>query len=207
MNKLPLSTKNFPTINFLLVGVGGQGTIMASNILAELGIRIGYDVKQAEVHGMSQRGGSVTSNLRWAKQVFSPVIPRGEADVLIGFEKLEAARFADYLRPGGIALINDHVIVPVTVTSSGGVYPTDSDLHRIIEAATPRSHWLDGIGLAEKAGDAKAANTVILGALSAVMDIPDEHWIEAIKARIPAKQLELNLSAFKTGKLAISVNT
>ncbi|MEN8173845.1 MAG: indolepyruvate oxidoreductase subunit beta, partial [Chloroflexota bacterium] len=110
-------------IRLLLVGVGGQGTILASNVLAELGVRLGYDCKKAEVHGMSQRGGSVISHVRWGEQVFSPIIPNGEADILVAFEKLEAMRFANGLHAGGIVLINDYDIAPVTVSSGNGKYP------------------------------------------------------------------------------------
>ena len=123
-------------LSFVLVGVGGQGTILASDLLAEVGMRLGYDVKQAEIHGMSQRGGSVISNLRWASQVFSPIVPRGTADILIGFEKLEAIRFSDFLHPGGLALVNDYAIVPVTVSSGASAYPNDASLHDSIHRVT-----------------------------------------------------------------------
>jgi len=110
---------------FLLTGVGGQGTILASNVLAELGVSIGYDAKKAEVHGMSQRGGSVISHVSWGEEVFSPVIPDGEADILISFEKLEAIRFVGGIRPGAMVLINDYEIVPITVSSGTGKYPSN----------------------------------------------------------------------------------
>ncbi len=108
-------------IRFMLTGVGGQGTLLASNVLAEVGMALGYDVKKAEVHGMSQRGGSVISHVRWGEHVFSPIVPDGEADVLISFEKLEALRYLRGLKPGGLALVNDHEIGPVTGSSGGGV--------------------------------------------------------------------------------------
>src|SRR5512142_5284 len=126
------------SVNFVLVGVGGQGTLLASDVLAELGMRLGYDVKKAEVHGMSQRGGSVVSHLRWGEQVFAPVIARGDADFLIAFEKLEAARFIELLRPGGTVLVNDYSIEPVTVTAGGPAYPSDDSIQAALARATPR---------------------------------------------------------------------
>jgi indolepyruvate ferredoxin oxidoreductase, beta subunit len=199
------STKDLSPLNFLLVGVGGQGTILASNILAELGIKIGYDVKQAEVHGMSQRGGSVTSNMRWAPQVFSPIIAKGEVDILLAFEKMEAARFIQYLRPGGIVLVNDYSIIPVTVSSGSSIYPDDQTLGNLITEVTPNSYWIKGVEIAEGVGNARSANVVLLGALSAFLDISEENWISMLRLRVPAKYLELNLAAFKAGHDAIRI--
>ena len=119
------------TLDIALVGVGGQGTILASNVLAELGMAAGYDVKKAEVHGMSQRGGSVVSHVRWGPEVFSPIIPAGGADILVAFEKMEAARYAALLAPGGTAIVNDFAIEPITVITGGAHYPDDA----AIEAA------------------------------------------------------------------------
>jgi indolepyruvate ferredoxin oxidoreductase beta subunit len=149
-------------LSFILVGVGGQGTILASDLLAEVGLRLGYDVKKAEVHGMSQRGGSVVSNLRWAAQVYSPIVPRGTADVLVAFEKLEAVRFSDFLRPGGLALVNNFAIVPVTVNAAGSEYPEDDRLHEALRRITPHEEWVDGVALAEAAGNSRASNVVMI---------------------------------------------
>ena len=132
-------------VRFLLAGVGGQGTILASNVLAELGIALGYDTKKAEVHGMSQRGGSVISHVSWAEQVFSPVIPEGEADILIAFEKLEAIRFRDGIRPGGMVLINNHEIVPITVSSGTGKYPSDDEIEAVFAPLTQNVYWIKGV--------------------------------------------------------------
>ena len=118
------------------MGVGGQGTILASDILAEAGLKLGYDVKKAEIHGMSQRGGSVVSNLRWGEQVFSPIVPRGSADILVAFEKLEAVRFSDYLRPGGLALVNDYAISPSDGERGRSVLPEDAELHANLQRLT-----------------------------------------------------------------------
>ena len=200
MNNQLLSLKGFPTINFLLVGVGGQGTILASNILAEVGLRTGFDVKQAEVHGMSQRGGSVVSNMRWAKQVFSPIIPKGEADILIAFEKLEAARFADFLRPDGLMFINDYSIVPVTVSAGDAIYPSDEALRQNLSTITAHTCWVPGVTLAEELGNPKTANIIVLGAVSAWMDIPLEDWMAVVEARVPKKHLAINQKAFLAGR-------
>ncbi len=190
-------------INFVLVGVGGQGTILASDVLAELGLKLGYDVKKAEVHGMSQRGGSVISHLRWGEQVFSPIIPRGEADVLIAFEKMEAARFRDLLKPGGLALVNDYAIEPVTVNTTGIPYPEDGQLHEQLAQVTNRIYWVKGIEIAESLGNARAANVVLLGALSALLDLDEHAWDEVLQIRIPPKYLDLNRQAFQAGRAAV----
>ena len=191
-------------INFALVGVGGQGTILASDVLAELGLRLGYDVKKAEVHGMSQRGGSVTSHLRWGAQVFSPIIPRGEADVLIAFEKLEAARFMDILKPGGLALVNDYAIEPLSVLTTGVAYPNDEVIREWVAQVTPRAYWVKGIEIAERLGNARVANMVLLGALSGLLDLDEGQWNAVLELRIPAKHLNINRQAFYAGREAVA---
>lgn len=191
-------------INFALVGVGGQGTILASDVLAELGLRLGYDVKKAEVHGMSQRGGSVTSHLRWGAQVFSPIIPRGEADVLIAFEKLEAARFMDILKPGGLALVNDYAIEPLSVLTTGVAYPNDEVIRERVARVTPRAYWVKGIEIAEGLGNARVANMVLLGALSGLLDLDESQWNAVLELRVPAKHLNINRQAFHAGREAVA---
>jgi len=191
------------TTNFMLVGVGGQGTILASNILAELGVRLGYDVKKAEVHGMSQRGGSVVSHLRWGKQVFAPIVSKGEVDILLAFEELEAARYIDQLKPGGLVVINEYQIRPVTVSSGKAVYPSKEVLQGMIARATDNAHWVQGAALAEQLGNAKVANVVVLGTLSRLLDMPSADWEEAIKVLVPPKLLALNLKAFQAGRDAL----
>lgn len=191
---------NPESLNFVLVGVGGQGTLLASDVLAELGMRLGYDVKKAEVHGMSQRGGSVVSHLRWGMQVFAPVIARGEADFLIAFEKLEAARFIELLRQGGTVLVNDYCIEPVTVSAGGPAYPGDESIRSALAQVTPRALWIKGFEIAEALGNARVANVVMLGALSALLDIEAGVWDEVLQGRVPAKYLEINRKAFKAGR-------
>ncbi|MDP3185969.1 MAG: indolepyruvate oxidoreductase subunit beta, partial [Anaerolineales bacterium] len=186
-------------INFLLVGVGGQGTLLASDILAELGVRLGYDVKKAEVHGMSQRGGSVTSYVRWGGQVFSPIIGKGEVDILVAFEKLEALRYLDQLRPGGIVLVNDQAIEPITVKAGDVKYPDDALVRSTLAGAAGAVHWVDGQEIAESVGNPKTANVAILGALSALLDTPEGEWLEAVKAHVPEKHIAINKKAFLAG--------
>jgi len=187
-------------MNFMLVGVGGQGTLLASDILADLGVRLGFDSKKAEIHGMAQRGGSVTSFVRWDRQVFSPIIAKGEVDILVAFEKLEALRFLDQLKPCGLLLVNTQVIEPITVKAGDSLYPAQADMQAAFEKTASRVCWVDGLALAEKAGNAKASNVAILGALSALLDSPAEAWLEAVKAHVPPKAIEVNRTAFRLGR-------
>ncbi len=199
-------------ISFLLCGVGGQGTVLASDVLVNVGLAAGLDAKQAEVHGMSQRGGSVTSHVRWGAQVHSPIVGLGEADILLAFEKLEALRNLRALRPGGLALINDQVIVPLTVTSGGQSYPADENILGAFRAMTERVHFVQGERLAEELGNLRVANVVLLGALSALLEadpalsgaaLSAETWLKVIEERVPAKHVELNRRAFLAGREAV----
>jgi len=189
-----------PPHNILLTGVGGQGTILASNIVAETGAALGYDVKKAEVHGMSQRGGSVVSQVRWGRQVFSPIIPPGEADFLLAFEKLEALRALPYLRPGGQLIVDPHAIPPVTVTSGDAHYPDDEEIRAQLARVTPHVHWAPGVAIAGELGNAKAANVVLLGAFSALLGHNPAAWLEIIRQRVPPKYMHLNERAFRRGR-------
>lgn len=192
-------------LRFLLVGVGGQGTILASDIIAEVGLALGYDVKKAEIHGMSQRGGSVVTNLRWGDQVFSPIVPKSNADILVAFEKLEAARFADYLRKDGLALINNYAIPPVTVNSGSVAYPVDEEIAAVVRQITPHVYWVEGMGIAENLGNARMANVVMIGALSRLLDLPIETVLASIASRVPAKYVDLNRQAFLSGYEVIAI--
>jgi len=199
------------TINFLLAGVGGQGTILASDVLVNVGLAAGYQAKQAEVHGMSQRGGSVTSYVRWGQAVHSPLVGAGEVDVYLAFEKVEALRNLNQLRRGALAVINMHAIPPVTVTSGDQTYPDDDRLRSAIAQVTDTVVYLDGQAIAEALGNPRVENVVLLGALSALMEqegligselLPDE-WIVAITQRVPGKYAALNRRAFEAGRLAL----
>ncbi len=192
------------SISFMLVGVGGQGTILASNVLAELGLNLGYDVKQAEVHGMSQRGGSVTSHVRWSEHVYSPIISHGDADILIAFEKSELGHYIRDLKPGGLVLVNDYSIVPITVSSGGAAYPSDEAINDMVHKMTDQVFWVKGVEIAEAAGSSKAANVVLLGALAQWMGIPEDQWLPVISKRVPPKSLETNRKAFLDGMQAIN---
>jgi indolepyruvate ferredoxin oxidoreductase beta subunit len=192
------------SVNFLLCGVGGQGTILASDVLALVGVQAGYDAKKAEVHGMAQRGGSVTSHVRWAEKVTSPLTALGEVDILIAFEKLEALRYIEFLRPGGTVLANDHQIIPITVTSGGAEYPDDERLRALLAEVTDDVRWLDGMGIAEELGNIRVANVVLLGALSALLEVSEPIWLQVIEQRVPERFRELNREAFRRGREAIS---
>ena len=193
------------SVNFLLAGVGGQGTILASNILAEVGLAAGLDVKKSEVHGMAQRGGSVTTHVRWdAAHVHSPLIGMGEADAILVFERAEAVRYADYLRPGGLAVVDDEAIKPITVTSGGAHYPAQDEIQALYGQVSGRFHLVPGAEIARSLGNARAANIVLLGALSALLDIPQETWLAVIAERVPLKYLELNRQAFLRGREAVA---
>lgn len=187
--------------NFLLAGVGGQGTILASDVLAEVALASGLDVKKSEVHGMAQRGGSVNTHVRWnAGQVHSPLIGEGEADVLLAFEEAEALRYARYLRQGGVAVVNRQAIKPITVTSGGAHYPSEEELRAVYARLTERFYLVPGAELAEKLGNARAANVVLLGALSSLLDVPAETWLAVIEKRVPPRYVELNRQAFFAGR-------
>lgn len=184
--------------NILLVGVGGQGILLASEILSEAFMLAGHDVKKSEIHGMSQRGGSVVSHVRFGAKVFSPVVPEGEGDVLFGFELLETYRYLSLLRPNATVVANDFKILPPSVLLGQAVYP-DALAERIREQFSD-TLVVDGNGLALQAGDLRAANTVLLGAVSKRLPLEEEVWHQAIKKMAPPKALEINLKAFKMGR-------
>lgn len=184
------------TKNILLVGVGGQGTITASKILTEGLLAAGYDVKMSEIHGMSQRGGSVSSQIRYGEEVFSPVIEKGQADMIVAFEKLEAMRYLDYLKSDGKLVVNDHEIKPVPMLSGDIPYP-DNLLDDLEEKADV--YVIDAIAEAEKLGNLKAMNIVLLGRLVKLMDLTHIEWESIIRHNIKEKFIDLNLKAFSVG--------
>jgi indolepyruvate ferredoxin oxidoreductase, beta subunit len=200
-------------LNFLLVGVGGQGTILASDLLAQVGLEVGWQVKQSEVHGMSQRGGSVTSHVRWGEVVHSPLIGMGEVDVLLAFEKLESLRYLPHLRQDALALINMQTIIPITVSSLGLHYPEDDVLRRAFARVTTHAVYIDGPAISRELGEPKVANTVLIGALSRLLEAlaltgPDltlPIWLEILAGRVPPRSVELNRQAFLAGRSSILV--
>jgi indolepyruvate ferredoxin oxidoreductase beta subunit len=184
--------------NIMIVGVGGQGSLLASKLLGHLLLGQGYDVKVSEVHGMSQRGGSVVTYVRYGDKAYSPVIDAGEADIIVSFEELEAARWLEYLKPGGVIVTSTQKTDPMPVITGAMTYP--EGLIEKMRAKGAVVDAVDALPLAEKAGSAKAANLVLLGRLSRHFDFDEAVWQEAIDACVPPKFLDLNRKAFALGK-------
>lgn len=185
--------------NIMIVGVGGQGTLLASKLLGWVLVKQGYDVKVSEVHGMSQRGGSVVTYVRFGEKVYSPVIDKGEADVILSFEKLEAARWIEYLKPNGKIILNTQEMEPMPVITGSMEYP--SNLVEKMKSAGADVDAEDFLEIANKAGSPKAVNIALLGRLSkSFPEISESLWQDAIKANVPAKFLELNQKAFALGR-------
>lgn len=185
--------------NILLVGVGGQGILLASEILAETFMQAGYDVKKSEIHGMSQRGGSVVSHVRYGREVFSPTVPEGEGDILFGFELMETCRYLHLMKPGGKVIANDLKLQPTAVLS--GLVPYPEGLPELIRSRFPDFLLVDGQKFAIEAGNARAANTVLLGAVSKRLNIPEGCWMAALEKMVPAKAIEINRRAFLMGRV------
>ena len=187
-------------INFLFVGVGGQGILTASDIAAEVGLEAGYEAKKSEVHGFSQRGGVVESHVRWGDEVAAPLAEKGAVDYLIATEMLEAARWIEWLRPGGAVLINHQRIPPMSVTVGDAVYPAEEEILAAVRARTDDVTLVEGLAIAERLGNPRLANTVLLGVLSTRLDVPPETWLAVIERRVPSKYVELNRQAFWEGR-------
>lgn len=188
------------TKNIMIVGVGGQGSLLASKLLGKLFLSRGYDVKVSEVHGMSQRGGSVVTYVRYGDKVYSPIIDKGQADFILSFELLEAARWTEYLKPGGRIVTNTQQINPMPVITGAAQYP--QGLVEKMRQAGMDVDAFDALSLAEEAGSAKAVNIVLLGRLSKSFDFSQAEWEQAIQESVPPKFLELNLRAFALGASA-----
>lgn len=184
-------------VNVLMVGVGGQGTILASKVLAQAAQEAGYDIKVSEIHGMAQRGGSVVTQVRLGEKVYSPLITEGGADVLLAFEKLEGLRLLPFLKPGGTMIINDQEIPPVPVLVGAAEYP--ADIIEYIRSVAPNTVMVDALDIAVKCGNSKAANVVLLGVMARNLPIEREVWEKALAERVPAKFLEVNKAAFAAG--------
>ena len=188
------------TKSIMIVGVGGQGSLLASRLLGNVLLAQGYDVKVSEVHGMSQRGGSVVTYVKYGEKVYSPVIEKGEADAIISFELLEAARCLPYLKKGGHFITSTQQIDPMPVITGAAEYP--SELVEKLKAAGADITAVDALKLAEEAGSSKASNVVLMGVLASKMDFAEELWQKAIEQCVPEKFLELNKKAFELGKNA-----
>ena len=185
------------TKNIMIVGVGGQGSLLASKLLGHLLLTEGYDVKVSEVHGMSQRGGSVVTYVRYGDKVASPIIDRGEADVILSFELLESARWAEYLKPGGTVITNTQKINPMPVITGAAVYP--ENIVEKLKALNVKVNAFDALKLAEEAGSSKAVNLVLLGQLAHYFDFSQDDWEKAIEKSVPEKLVEMNKKAFALG--------
>ncbi len=184
------------TKNIMIVGVGGQGTLLTSRILGGITIHAGYDVKLSEVHGMAQRGGSVVTFVRYGEKVAEPIVEEGQADVLIAFERLEALRYAHYLKKDGVLICNDQRIDPMPVVIGAAAYPenileTLQSKHKVIA--------IDAMNIAKELGNARTFNIVVLGVAAQHMDFSKEDWLTVIEKLVPTKTIEINKKAFETG--------
>ena len=183
--------------DILIVGVGGQGTLLASRILGNLAISLGYDVKLSEVHGMAQRGGSVVTHVRYGEKVYAPTIDEAGADIIVAFEKLEAYRWIGKLKKDGKVFVNTQEIAPMPVITGAVKYP--ENIEASIKESVPNAVFVDALSIAREAGNAKAVNTVLIGVLAKYMDIEKEAFIDAIKKTVPERFLDINLVAFEKG--------
>mgnify|MGYP000906033718 FL=1 len=183
--------------NILIVGVGGQGTLLASKLMGKCFLDKGFDVKVSEVHGMSQRGGSVVTYVRYGTEVFSPVIDKGESDMIIAFEELEAARWLPYLKKNGTIIVNRQEINPMPVIMGTATYP--EDIIGKLRATVEKVISVDALSIAVECGNVKAANTVLLGVAARGLGFGQDIWLKAIETTVPAKTVELNKKAFLSG--------
>lgn len=188
------------TTNFILVGVGGQGTMLASDIIAQTGLNLGYDAKKSDVHGMAQRGGAVISHVRWGTQLASPLCELGTVDYLLAQEMLEGLRWLEMLRPGGTVIINRQHLPPVSTVFGTITYPTDEEVLARLSVLTDKVLVVDAVGIADRLNNRRVANSALLGVLSSVMEIPLEAWLATLVEKIPARHKELNQQAFFEGR-------
>ena len=191
--------------DFLLAGVGGQGVLTASDIVAEVGMALGLDAKKSEVHGFSQRGGVVESHVRWGTRVAAPLGEKGRIDYLLAFELMESARWIEFLKPGGTVIVNRQRIVPMSATVGDAVYPSDAEIDQALRAVTGKIVYVNGLEVAQELGNKNLANTVLLGALAREMDVDPEVWLDIIVKRVPKKYIEENKKAFWAGRMGEKV--
>lgn len=187
-------------LNFLIAGVGGQGTVVASDILSDVGSESGYDVKKSDILGLAVRGGSVVSHVRWAEKVHAPMIEEGSADFLIGFEWLETLRRLSYVHSEGTIVVNDCRLDPIMVSSGEMEYPGKDSILEQLKKAGRTVHVIPGLQTALDLGNARTLNIVVVGALSGLLKPPASLWEEIIKKRVPEKLIDLNLDAFRRGR-------
>ena len=187
-------------LDLLIAGMGGHGVILASDIIAEAALAAGYDVKKTDTLGMAQRGGSVISHVRIARQVWSPLIKEGEVDILVGFEKLEAARWGYYLRPGGIAIVNNQALPPLSVNLGYDRYPSDEEIIDILKQRTDRVYFVNGTRRARELGNVRTFNMFMLGCASIFLPLKVHIWRNGISQRLPANIRQINIIAFDQGR-------
>lgn len=190
-------------LNLLIAGVGGQGVVLASDLIGEAALAAGYDVKKTDTLGMAQRGGAVISHVRIAPEVWSPLIKEGEADILVAFEKLEAARWYYYLRCGGIAIINNQVLPPLSVSLGKDRYPDDEEITDILKRRTARIYFVDGTKKARELGNIRTLNMFMLGCVSRFVPLKVKVWKDSISQHIPANIRQINMAAFDQGRKEI----
>ncbi|NMB41787.1 MAG: indolepyruvate oxidoreductase subunit beta [Firmicutes bacterium] len=186
--------------DFILAGVGGQGTILASNILAEVGLELGYEVKKSEILGMAQRGGTVESHVRWGEKVYSPLVEEGEVDFLLGFEMLEAGRWSSFLKEESKVIINRYQIPPPAVNLGKAKYPKEKEIESLLKATAGEVIWVDALKTAQDLGNPAVAGVVLLGVLSTQVGGSTEIWQKVVERLVPVKFQELNRKAFQMGR-------
>jgi indolepyruvate ferredoxin oxidoreductase beta subunit len=190
--------------DLLITGVGGQGNILASDVTGEVALASGYDVKKTDTLGMAQRGGSVISHIRIGEKVYSPLIKEGGVDILLAFEKLEGVRWASYLKPGAIAIINNFALPPLSVNIGAEHYPSDKEVIEILKQRTDRIYLVEGTSSATELGNIRTLNIFMLGCLSAFLPFKEDEWKQAIAQHLPERLLKLNTTAFELGRKEIS---
>ena len=196
IDKLTVADNN--VINLILAGVGGQGVLVASDIIVEVALNAGFDVKKSEVHGMAQRGGSVVSQVRYGDKIYSPLIKKGTADVVLSFEKLESIRYLEFIKPNGCVIFNNQQITPLTVFTSKIEYPPN--IEQLCKRKTQNVLAVNALEIAEKLRNFKVLNTIMLGVISNFMEFDSENWLNVIIKKVPAKTVELNKQAFEQGR-------
>lgn len=190
-------------LDLLITGVGGQGVILASDIIGEAALATGYDVKKTDTLGMAQRGGSVVSHVRISHRVWSPLIKEGEVDILIAFEKLEAARWSHYLQPGAIAIVNNHALPPLSVNLGNERYPSDEEITDILSQRSERIYFVNGTSRVRELGNIRTLNMFMLGCASLFVPLKVHIWRDSISQRIPSSIREINITAFNLGRKEI----
>ncbi len=186
--------------DLLITGVGGQGVILASNIISEVALAAGYDVKKTDTLGMAQRGGSVVSHVRLGRKVWSPLIKAGEVDIMVAFEKLEAARWSHYLRPGAIAIVNNHALRPLSVNLGDERYPSDEEITDILGRHSERIYFINGTSRARELGNIRTLNVFLLGCVSLFLPFRISVWQDIISQHVPSGVQQLNIDAFSQGR-------